>query len=146
MCKQESNNNQYLIKAENNLCAADMSLKNNYFDVAIGRYYYHFFLLAKNYLISTCGYTEDYLYQKGKPVHSWIRNVLRKAYNTSKIRQLSDDEFTDMMIYLEDLFKLRVKAEYTRYEFDLHKYNSNCKIIIKKLNEYFVKSTIKEST
>ena len=137
-------NNQYLIKARINRCIADYSVAQGCYHVAVGRHYYHFFLLAKNHLISECNVSEDDF--RLKTAHIQFRDLLRKALNDeSWIGRVTADEINGILIYLEDLCKLRAKAEYTLCEFDENRYRTTCLGIVRKLDKMFTKFNFKES-
>lgn len=139
-------NDQYLVKAEINRIAADQSVTNGYYHVAIGRHYYHFFLLAKFQLQNSWNISDERFKSRTKSTHIQFRSLLREILNDeSWIGKVTNDEINDLLIYLEDLCDLRSKAEYTTYEYNENRYHSTCSGIVKKLDKMFKKFNFKES-
>lgn len=138
-------NEQYLIKAVINRSTADQSENEGHYHIAIGRHYYHFFLISKYNLVDKWKITEDRFKSMNQSTHTQFRSLLREVFNDSTwVGRVSSEDMNDLLIYMEDLCSLRAKAEYTNYEFNRDRYQSTCFGIVRKLDVLFKKIGFKE--
>lgn len=129
---------RYLDKAKQNRIVAQYCEDNEYYNVAIGRFYYYFFLVSKYNLIKSWDKKEKDFKSRQEPTHIRIRSMLRDIFNDpSWQEQISVEEMNDVLIYFEDLCDLRVRSEYTEQGFDKNQYQSTCLGIVRKLDKLF---------
>ena len=96
------------IKSEHNYIIGEISQKNEYFDVAVSRYYYSLFQLI-NYILFTR--KNGFKIPNSEGSHTYIITEFKRYFYRKYKDKLKDEDYSDLTV-LDDFKRLRKQADY----------------------------------